>query len=218
MTNSTTLNQRQEQKSLIFQLVDVQHLLWYPLWQHGIQDNVRWSLNSLPTLGLLISIKIFLAGTPFYRHRVHTGSPFTKMVGVILAALNKWKVHVPSNLKQLHKLDFQGFSNGIGFGMSTNNTFILFKVLISNLISRLQVFPHYREFKDVAIEAGEVVWKIGLLEKSRLADGALGNAYAFLALYHITGDTIYEVRAKAFGGFLYRNERNLITTHQFSRT
>ncbi|GJR24175.1 LanC-like protein GCL1 [Tanacetum coccineum] len=85
-------------------------------------------------------------------HKVHTGNPFTKMVGVILAALNKWKV-----------------------------------------------FPDDREFKDVAIEAGEVVWKIGLLEKPRLADGASGNAYAFPALYHITGDTIYEVRAKSFG-------------------
>ncbi|GKB52839.1 LanC-like protein GCL1 [Tanacetum coccineum] len=62
-----------------------------------------------------------------------------------------------------------------------------------------QVFPHDREFKDVAIEAGEVMWKIRMLEKPRLADGASGNAYAFLTLYRITGDTIYEVRAKAFG-------------------
>nr|GEZ30001.1 LanC-like protein GCL1 [Tanacetum cinerariifolium] len=67
-------------------------------------------------------------------------------------------------------------------------------------------------FRDVSIEEGEVVWKIGLLEKSRLADGALENAYAFLVLYRLIGDTIYEVRAKAFGGFLYHNARNLIAT------
>ncbi|PWA35629.1 GCR2-like 1 [Artemisia annua] len=75
-----------------------------------------------------------------------------------------------------------------------------------------QVFPRDREFRDAAIEAGEVVWKSGLLEKPGLADGASGNAYAFLALYRLTGDSIYEDRAKAFGGFLYRNARNLLTT------
>ncbi|GJT46164.1 E3 ubiquitin protein ligase MARCH8 [Tanacetum coccineum] len=42
------------------------------------------------------------------------------------------------------------------------------------------VFPHDREFKDVVIEAEEMVWKIGLLEKTRLADGASGNATHFL--------------------------------------
>lgn len=73
------------------------------------------------------------------------------------------------------------------------------------------MFPHEREFRDAAIEAGEVVWKSGLVEKAGLADGASGNAYVFLALYRLTGDVIYEDRAKAFGGFLYRNARHLIT-------
>ena len=36
-----------------------------------IQDNVGWTLGySLPTAGLAISIMIFLAGTPFYRHQL----------------------------------------------------------------------------------------------------------------------------------------------------
>jgi dipeptide/tripeptide permease len=36
-----------------------------------VQDNVGWTLGyALPTLGLAISISIFLAGTPFYRHKV----------------------------------------------------------------------------------------------------------------------------------------------------
>ncbi|XP_071735413.1 lanC-like protein GCL1 [Rutidosis leptorrhynchoides] len=74
-----------------------------------------------------------------------------------------------------------------------------------------QVFPHDREFRDAAIEAGEVVWKSGLVDKPGLADGASGNAYVFLSLYRLTGDAIYEDRAKAFGGFLYQNSRNLIT-------
>ncbi|GKB47353.1 NRT1/ PTR family 5.2-like protein [Tanacetum coccineum] len=76
-----------------------------------IQDNVGWSLGyGLPTLGLLISILIFLAGTPFYRHKVPTGSPFTKMAGVILAALHKWKVPVPSDPKLLHELDVSEYA------------------------------------------------------------------------------------------------------------
>ncbi|GKA26221.1 NRT1/ PTR family 5.2-like protein [Tanacetum coccineum] len=76
-----------------------------------IQDNVGWSLGyGLPTLGLLISILIFLAGTPFYRHKVPTGSPFTKMAGVILAALHKWKVPVPSDPKLLHELDLSEYA------------------------------------------------------------------------------------------------------------
>ncbi|KAI3518961.1 hypothetical protein L1887_07893 [Cichorium endivia] len=73
------------------------------------------------------------------------------------------------------------------------------------LCKAAQVFPQDREFRDAAIEAGEVVWKSGLLEKAGLADGASGNAYVFLSLLRLTGDVIYEERAKAFGGFLYRN-------------
>ncbi|KAI3794497.1 hypothetical protein L1987_37129 [Smallanthus sonchifolius] len=75
-----------------------------------------------------------------------------------------------------------------------------------------QVFPHDWEFRDAAVEAGEVVWKSGLVKKAGLADGASGNAYVFLALYRLTGDAIYVDRAKAFGGFLYASARNLITS------
>ncbi|KAM1504277.1 hypothetical protein ACFX14_000401 [Malus domestica] len=68
-----------------------------------------------------------------------------------------------------------------------------------------QVYPGDREFRDAAIEAGEVVWKNGLLKKVGLADGVAGNAYAFLSLYRLTGESIYEERAKAFASFLYHN-------------
>ncbi|GFP85834.1 protein nrt1/ ptr family 5.2 [Phtheirospermum japonicum] len=73
-----------------------------------IQDNVGWSLGyGLPTIGLAISIIIFLAGTPFYRHRVPTGSPFTKMAKVIVAALRKREVVVPADPKELYELDLE---------------------------------------------------------------------------------------------------------------
>ncbi|KAG6767349.1 hypothetical protein POTOM_028549 [Populus tomentosa] len=74
-----------------------------------------------------------------------------------------------------------------------------------------EMFPNDREFRDAAIEAGEVVWKSGLVKKVGLADGAAGNAYAFLSLYRLTGESIYEERAKAFASFLYHNASGLVT-------
>ena len=73
------------------------------------------------------------------------------------------------------------------------------------------MFGGDREFRDAAIEAGEVVWKNGLVKKVGLADGVAGNAYAFLSLYRLTGESIYEERAKAFASFLYHNAMNLVT-------
>ncbi|KAJ9670158.1 hypothetical protein PVL29_026606 [Vitis rotundifolia] len=74
-----------------------------------------------------------------------------------------------------------------------------------------QVFSRDREFRDAAIEAGEVVWKNGLVKKVGLSDGVAGNAYAFLSLYRLTGEPVYEERAKAFASFLYRNAGKLVT-------
>ncbi|KAF8401960.1 hypothetical protein HHK36_012911 [Tetracentron sinense] len=76
-----------------------------------IQDNVGWTLGyGLPATGLLISVMIFLAGTPFYRHRVPKGSPFTRMARVIVAALRKWRVPVPSDPKELYELELEEYS------------------------------------------------------------------------------------------------------------
>lgn len=69
----------------------------------------------------------------------------------------------------------------------------------------LQVFENDREFRDAAIEAGEVVWNNGLGKKIGLADGIAGNAYAFLSLFRLTGEGIYEERTKAFASYLYHN-------------
>ncbi|KAK4764848.1 hypothetical protein SAY86_025938 [Trapa natans] len=73
-----------------------------------------------------------------------------------------------------------------------------------------QVFADDKEFRDAAIEAGEVVWKSGLDKRVGLADGISGNSYAFLSLYRLTGETIYEERAKVFGGFLIHNATRLV--------
>ncbi|XP_058770780.1 protein NRT1/ PTR FAMILY 5.2-like [Vicia villosa] len=71
-----------------------------------VQDNVGWTLGyALPTLGLAISIMIFLAGSPFYRHKLPAGSTFTRMTRVIVAALRKRKVPIPNDTKELYELD-----------------------------------------------------------------------------------------------------------------
>ncbi|KAK4253370.1 hypothetical protein QN277_010689 [Acacia crassicarpa] len=76
-----------------------------------IQDNVGWTLGySLPTLGLAISICIFMAGTPFYRHKLPTGSPFRRMATVVVAALRKWKVSLPTDPTELYELDLKEYA------------------------------------------------------------------------------------------------------------
>ncbi|KAK4798169.1 hypothetical protein SAY86_030495 [Trapa natans] len=77
-----------------------------------IQDNVGWTLGyGLPTLGLAISILIFLAGSRYYRHRMPTCSPFTRMAQVIVAAIRNWRLPIPSGPKELYELDLDEYVN-----------------------------------------------------------------------------------------------------------
>ncbi|GFY93120.1 peptide transporter 3 [Actinidia rufa] len=88
-----------------------------------IQDNVGWTLGyGLPTAGLAVSILIFLAGTPFYRHRQPTGSPFTRMSKVIVASLRKWSVPIPSDPKELYELDLEEYSKKGKFRIDSTPT------------------------------------------------------------------------------------------------
>ncbi|XP_050204817.1 protein NRT1/ PTR FAMILY 5.2-like [Mercurialis annua] len=81
-----------------------------------IQDNVGWSLGyALPTAGLAISIIVFLIGSPFYRHKVPSGSPFTKIAQVLVAAVSNWKVPVPNDPKELHEVCIEEYSRSNKF-------------------------------------------------------------------------------------------------------
>ena len=79
-----------------------------------IQDNVGWTLGyGIPTTGLAFSVLVFLLGTPFYRHRLPSGSPLTRILQVLVAAVRKWKVCVPDEPKELHELSVEEYaSNG----------------------------------------------------------------------------------------------------------
>ncbi|KAH6799445.1 GCR2-like 1 [Perilla frutescens var. frutescens] len=74
-----------------------------------------------------------------------------------------------------------------------------------------EVLSRDREFRDAAIEAGEVVWKNGLVKKVGLCDGAAGNAYVFLCLLRLTGESIYQDRAKALASYTYHSVRKVTT-------
>ncbi|KAF0894052.1 hypothetical protein E2562_033931 [Oryza meyeriana var. granulata] len=76
-----------------------------------IQDNVGWTIGyALPTLGLAVSIAIFTAGTPFYRHKPTSESSFAKMAGVIVAAVRKCAVAFPADPRELHELDDEHYA------------------------------------------------------------------------------------------------------------
>ncbi|CAN4091529.1 unnamed protein product [Withania somnifera] len=57
----------------------------------------------LPTAGLAVSIMVFFLGTRYYRHKTPSGSPFTRIAQVLVAAARKWKVVVPNDPKELHE-------------------------------------------------------------------------------------------------------------------
>ncbi|XP_057721175.1 protein NRT1/ PTR FAMILY 5.2-like isoform X1 [Arachis stenosperma] len=79
-----------------------------------IQEKVSWTIGyGLPTIGLAVSILVFLFGTPFYRHKLPSGSPITRILQVYVAAFRKWKVHIPGDPKELHELSIEEYvSNG----------------------------------------------------------------------------------------------------------
>ena len=88
-----------------------------------IQDNIGWTLGyALPTAGLAISIVIFVVGTPYYRHKVPAGSPLTRMVRVIVAAIRKWKVSVPNDGKELYELHSEAYAKKGIFRIDSTST------------------------------------------------------------------------------------------------
>ncbi|KAF3436109.1 hypothetical protein FNV43_RR23201 [Rhamnella rubrinervis] len=90
-----------------------------------IQDDVGFAVGyALPTIGLALSVLVFLLGTKFYRHKLPSGSPFTKMAMVIVASIRKWKVHVPNDPKELHELDLELYANSKNFRIELTPTLI----------------------------------------------------------------------------------------------
>ncbi|XP_017413894.1 protein NRT1/ PTR FAMILY 5.2 [Vigna angularis] len=89
-----------------------------------IQDNVGWALGyGIPTIGLVVAFITFLAGTPLYRHRLASGSSFTRIARVIVAAVRKRNVNATTiDSTQLHELDVEEYTNKGKFRIKSTDT------------------------------------------------------------------------------------------------
>ncbi|KAI3460981.1 hypothetical protein Pfo_017644 [Paulownia fortunei] len=91
-----------------------------------IQDNVGWAIGyGLPTLGLAVSIVVFIVGTPYYRHKPPSGSPLTRMARVLVATVRKWRVVVPVEPKELYELSMEEYSNSGQFRLDHTSSLSL---------------------------------------------------------------------------------------------
>nr|POF07562.1 protein nrt1/ ptr family 3.1 [Quercus suber] len=71
-----------------------------------IQDNVGWGWGlGVPTIAMLISVITFIIGYPLYRNLDPVGSPFTRLVQVIVAAYKKRKLPMVYDPKLLYQND-----------------------------------------------------------------------------------------------------------------
>lgn len=84
--------------------------------------------------------------------------------------------------------------------------------VLLTLFKAAEVFSSDKVFKEAAVDAGEVVWRRGLLRRVGICHGISGNTYAFLALYRLTGDLRHLHRARAFSTFLYEQAGNLVAS------
>ncbi|GFZ07511.1 G protein coupled receptor [Actinidia rufa] len=78
------------------------------------------------------------------------------------------------------------------------------------LMKAAEVFGD-EEFVKAAMDAGEVVWDRGLLERVGICHGISGNTYVFLAFYRLASKVEYLYKAKAFASFLLNKSQRLIS-------
>lgn len=68
-----------------------------------IQDNIGWGWGlGIPTVAMALSIIAFLVGYPLYRNLDPAGSPFTRLVQVLVAAFRKRNLPMVSDPKLLY--------------------------------------------------------------------------------------------------------------------
>ncbi|XP_026421773.1 protein NRT1/ PTR FAMILY 3.1 [Papaver somniferum] len=82
-----------------------------------IQDNIGWGWGlGIPAVAMLLSIIVFIFGYPLYRNLNPSGSPFTRLLQVIVAAFRKRNSKMVSNdtvLYENEELDAAISSTGI---------------------------------------------------------------------------------------------------------
>ncbi|OVA19033.1 Proton-dependent oligopeptide transporter family [Macleaya cordata] len=69
-----------------------------------IQDNIGWGWGlGIPTIAMFISIITFIIGYSLYRNLDPSGSPFTRLLQVIVAAFKKRKLPMVSDTSLLYE-------------------------------------------------------------------------------------------------------------------
>lgn len=70
-----------------------------------ISEYVSWAWG-FGTLSMAMALAnfIFFIGTPFYRHRLPSGSALTRLVQVVVAALRKRRIAMPTNKNELYEV------------------------------------------------------------------------------------------------------------------
>ncbi|XP_041027030.1 protein NRT1/ PTR FAMILY 5.6-like [Juglans microcarpa x Juglans regia] len=70
-----------------------------------VQDYVSWGVADLIlTLSMAIAVVTFYLGKPYYRYRIPEGSPLTPMFQVLVAAIRKRNLPVPTNPALLYEV------------------------------------------------------------------------------------------------------------------
>ncbi|XP_071699423.1 protein NRT1/ PTR FAMILY 3.1-like [Rutidosis leptorrhynchoides] len=69
-----------------------------------VQDNVSWGWGlGIPTIAMAVAFIIFLVGSPIYKKLKPEGSPFVRIIQVIVAAIKKRNVEAPLDDKFLYE-------------------------------------------------------------------------------------------------------------------
>ncbi|KAK4789999.1 hypothetical protein SAY86_017303 [Trapa natans] len=75
-----------------------------------VQEDFSWGMGyAIQTIGLTFALCFFLVGTPFYRHQTPHASSYGEIFKVLVAAIRKSYVPVPSNPKDLHELSLKEY-------------------------------------------------------------------------------------------------------------
>jgi len=68
-----------------------------------VEDNVSWGFGfGIVTVAMAMASVVFLYGTPFYRHKPPGGSPITSIAQVVVAAIRKRNMSMPSDMSLLY--------------------------------------------------------------------------------------------------------------------
>jgi solute carrier family 15 (peptide/histidine transporter), member 3/4 len=71
-----------------------------------VQDNVGWGWGlGIPTFAMAVSVVTFAVGYPMYRRLEPSGSPFTRLAQVVVAAIKKRNIPMVSDPKHLYEND-----------------------------------------------------------------------------------------------------------------